>query len=237
MKHIGSSVQWPRSTVSSAARVKYRGLLIPNLKWMHHIRFVPESNWLLTGFNAQIAKLCCQILIAPELMKFFEILTPSFMGFGKIIDHPSVRTSEEGLYFIASMILSQIVLKPAYALFVQNGLFKSLDNHQMLGNWECCFCSECSLPLMFCKVDFFWCSISVSYRDFFSGNPLKKKFLNRQKKISQACRLAVQEGIWKHPKGDSAWLQLDICVGQIGSFSAGLQRHIKHLKVRHKLDT
>lgn len=59
--------------VSSAARVKYRGLFIPTLKWMHHTNFVPESNCLLTVFHAQIAKLCCQILTAPELMKFFEI--------------------------------------------------------------------------------------------------------------------------------------------------------------------
>ena len=65
-------------------------------------------------------------------MKFFEILTLSFMGFGKIIHHASVRTSEEGCYFIGSMILSQIDLKSAYALFVQNGLFKGLDNHQIM---------------------------------------------------------------------------------------------------------
>lgn len=145
MKHTGSSAQWPRSTMSSATRVKHRGLLIPNLKWMRHIHFFPESNWHLTGFNAQIAKLCCQIIIAPELMKFFKILTLSFMGFGKTIHHPSVRTSEEDLYFIASMILSQIVLNPDYALFVQNDLFKGLDSHQMLDNWECWVCSECSL--------------------------------------------------------------------------------------------
>lgn len=48
------------------------------------------------------------------------------MGFGKIIHHPSVKTSEEGLCFIASVLLSQIVLKAAYGLFVQNGLFKGL---------------------------------------------------------------------------------------------------------------
>lgn len=197
MKHTGSSARWPRNTVSSAARVKYR-LLIPNLKWMHHIHFVPESYWLLTGFNAQIAKLCCQILTAPELMKFFEILTLSFMGFGKIIHHPSVKTSEKGLYFIPSVMLSQIVFKLDYALFVQNGLLKGLDNHLMLGDWECWVCSECSLTVRFCKLDFFWLSISVSYRNFVSANPLKylkKKLLCPigRKKNSQVCCLAVQE--------------------------------------------
>jgi len=84
-----------------------------------YIHFVPEGKWLLTGFNAQIAKLCSQILLAPELMKCFEIPTLSFMGFGKIIHHSSVRASKEVLYFKASMMLSQIVLKPACALFVQ----------------------------------------------------------------------------------------------------------------------
>lgn len=104
---------------------------------MHHISFVPESNCLLTVFNAHIAKFCCQILRAPELKKFFEIVTLRFMGIGKIVHHRSVRNFEEGLYFRANMILPQIFLKSAYALSLQNDLLEDLDHHPILDNWGC----------------------------------------------------------------------------------------------------
>lgn len=121
---------------------------------------------------------------------FFWNISYEFYGIWK--NHPSVRTSKEGLYFITNMVLSQIILKPAYTL-LSKWLAKGLDNHQILGN--CCFFfSECSLTFTFRKHDFSWCSISASYTNFVSGNTLKNQtsLPNGQKKISQACCLTIQ---------------------------------------------